>query len=165
MTRCSFSRYRAYSCRRATCPSNRTSNSRSRVHMRKSAGFILLFVPSAFVLALAGSTSAATAPQESELYAGWLKMYDLKFDEALRVFAAWKQSHPDDSLGPASNAAAYLFSELARLGGLESELFVDDSRLQDRAKLRPDPARSALFVQEIAQAERLADVALQRSGA
>ncbi len=133
--------------------------------MRKSAGFILLFVPCAFVLALAGSSSAATAPQESELYAGWLKMYDLQFDEAHSVFAAWKQSHPDDSLGPASNAAAYLFSELARLGALESELFVDDSRFKDRAKLRPDPARKALFVQEIAQAERLADAALQRSGA
>ena len=133
--------------------------------MRKYAGFILLFFPSAFVLAFSGSTSAATAPQESDLYAGWLKMYDLKFDEAHRVFAAWKQSHSDDSLGPASNAAAYLFSELARLGALESELFVDDSRFKGRPRLRPDPARKALFVQEIAQADRLADAALQRSGA
>ena len=133
--------------------------------MRKYAGFILRVVPCAFVLAFLGSSAAATAPKESELYAGWLKMYDLQFDEAHRVFAAWKQNHPDDSLGPASNAAAYLFSELARLGALESELFVDDSRFQGRAKLRPDPARSALFVQEIAQAERLADAALQRSGA
>src|ERR1700728_1396219 len=164
MTTCSSSRYRAYSCRGATCPSNRTSNNRSRIPMRKSAGFTLLFVSCAFVLTLLGSSSAATAPQESELYAGWLKMYDLQFDEAHRVFAAWKQSHPDDSLGPASNAAAYLFSELARLGALESELFVDDSRFKDRAKLRPDPARKALFVQEIAQADRLADAALQRSG-
>src|SRR3984885_1438344 len=148
----------------ATCPSTRTSNSRYRVLMRKSARFIRLFVASAFVFALAGSTPAATAPQESELYAGWLKMYDLKFEEAHRAFGAWKQSHSDDSLGPASNAAAYLFSELARLGALESELFVDDSRFKDRAKLRPDPARKALFVQEIAQADRLADAALQRSG-
>lgn len=133
--------------------------------MRKSAGFILLFVSCSFVLTLLGSSAAATAPQESELYSGWLKMYDLQFDQAHRVFDAWKQSHPDDSLGPASNAAAYLFSELARLGALESELFVDDSRFKDRAKLRPDPARNALFIQEIAQAERLADAALQRSGA
>jgi hypothetical protein len=132
--------------------------------MRKSAGLILLSVPCAFVLALADSSSSANAPQDSELYAGWLKMYDLKFDEAHGAFGAWKQSHPDDSLGPASNAAAYLFSELARLGALESELFVDDSRFKDRAKLRPDPARKALFVQEIAQADRLADAALQRSG-
>jgi hypothetical protein len=92
-------------------------------------------------------------------------MYNLRFDEVHRVFAAWKQSHSDDSLGPASNAAAYLFSELARLGALESELFVDDSRFKDRAKLRPDPARKALFVQEIVQADRLPDAALQRSGA
>jgi hypothetical protein len=132
--------------------------------MRKSVGFILLSVPCAFVLALAGSSAAANAPEDSELYAGWLKMYDLQFDEAHRVFAAWKQSHPDDSLGPASNSAAYLFSELARLGALESELFVDDSRFKGRAKLRPDPATKELFVQEIAQAERLADAALQRSG-
>jgi hypothetical protein len=155
----------AYSFPGATCPSKRTSKAPSRVSMRKYAGFIPLFVPWVFVLALAGSSSAATAPEESELYAGWLKMYDLKFDEAHRVFAAWKQSYPDDALGPASNAAAYLFSELARLGALESELFVDDSRFKDRAKLRPDPAKKALFVQEIAQAEHLADAALQRSGA
>ena len=131
--------------------------------MRKSA--ILPLVPCAFVLVLAGSSAAATAPQESEIYAGWLKMYDLKFDEAHRVFGAWKQSRPDDPLGPASNAAAYLFSELARLGALESELFVDDSRFKERGKLRPDPARKALFAQEIAQADRLADAALLRSGA
>jgi len=124
--------------------------------MRKYAGLILFFACCAL--------SAATVPQESALYGGWLKMYNLKFDEAHSAFAAWKQSHPDDSLGPASNAAAYLFSELARLGALESELFVDDSRFKDRAKLRPDPARNALFVQEIAQAERLADAALQKSG-
>jgi hypothetical protein len=133
--------------------------------MHKSGGFILLFLPCAFVLGLAGSSYTANASQESELYAGWLKMYDLRFDEAHRAFAAWKQSHSDDPLGPASNAAAYLFSELARLGALESELFVDDSRFKDREKLRPDPARKALFLQEIAQADRLADAALQKSGA
>jgi hypothetical protein len=132
--------------------------------MRKSAGFIFLFVPCAFALALASSSSGSDVPQERELYAGWLKMYDLRLDEAHSAFGAWEKSHPDDSLGPASNAAAYLFSGLARLGALESELFVDDSRFKDRAKLRPDPARKALFVQEIAQADRLADAALQRSG-
>ena len=102
---------------------------------------------------------------QNELYNGWLKMYDLRFDEAHSTFGAWEQSHPDDSLGPASNAAAYLFSELARLGALESELFVDDSRFKDRAKLRPDPTRKALFFHEIAQADRLADAVLQKFGA
>jgi hypothetical protein len=138
--------------------------------MRISYGCILSFFRCAFVLAFAGLSvadlSSAAKPLEAQgLYAGWLKMYDLKFDEAHGAFAAWKQSHPDDPLAPASNAAAYLFSELARLGALESELFVDDSRFRDRAKLRPDPARKALFLQEISEAERLADATLQRSGA
>jgi hypothetical protein len=115
------------------------------------------------VLAVAGASSAATAPQDADLYAGWLKMYDLQFDEAHRTFSAWKQSHPDDSFGPASNAAAYLFSELARLGALESQFFVEDSRFENRAKLQPDPARKAGFIQELANADRLAEQALRKS--
>jgi hypothetical protein len=103
------------------------------------------------------------APQQSDIYAGWLKMYDLRFDEAHRIFDAWKESHPGDPLGPASSAAAYLFSELARLGALESEIFVDDSRFKNRAKLRPDPATKALFIQELTQADRLADEELRKS--
>jgi hypothetical protein len=96
-----------------------------------------------------------------DLYDGWLKMYDLKFDEAHQVFGEWKQSHPADALAPASDAAAYLFSELARLGVLEAEFFTDDARYQSRAKLRPDPQMKPRFDREIAQTNRLADAALQ----
>jgi hypothetical protein len=116
------------------------------------------------MLAFPGFALADNAPADTTLYGGWLKMYDLNFDGAHQNFAAWKRSHPADSLGPASNAAAYLFSELARLGALESELFVDDSRFKGRPKLRPDPAKGTLFAQEVAQAERLADASLQKSG-
>jgi hypothetical protein len=133
--------------------------------MRIFAGFIFLLISCAAVLGVAVALAAATAPADSELYAGWLRMYDLKFDEAHSIFGAWKQSHPSDPLGPASNAAAYLFSELARLGALESELFVDDSRFRDRAKLTPDPSRKELFLKEIAAADRLANAVLQRSDA
>jgi len=110
------------------------------------------------LLALAG-----LAPAADDLYAGWLKMYDMKFDDAHRSFAAWKQDHPEDSLGPASNAAAYLFSELDRLGALEFEFFTDDSRFREQEKLKPDPAKKVLFLQEIEQADHLADAALQKS--
>lgn len=96
-----------------------------------------------------------------DLYSGWLKMYDLQFDQAHQIFADWKQSHPADALGPASDAAAYLFFELARLGVLESELFVDDAKFQNRTKLRPDPQMKPLFEQEIRRTEHLADAALQ----
>ncbi len=90
-------------------------------------------------------------------------MYDLQFDDAHATFDTWKKSHPDDPLGPASDAAAYLFSELARLGALESELFVDDEKFIHRPKLSPDAQLKSRFLQQIDAADHLADLHLQRS--
>jgi hypothetical protein len=104
----------------------------------------------------------ATFPHSEELYQGWLKMYDLEFDGAHQIFGQWMQNHPADPLGPASDAAADLFSELARLGALESELFVDDALFANRKKLQPDPQIRSHFTQQINQADHLADVALQK---
>lgn len=42
-------------------------------------------------------------------------------------------------------------------------MFVDDARFKQRAKLRSDPAKKALFDREIAQADRLADAVLQKT--
>ncbi len=123
----------------------------------------VLAVPAFAVCAYAASLPSGEPHPAPELYAGWLKMYDLKFDEAHRSFEAWTQSHPEDSLGPASNAAAYLFSELARLGALETEFFVDDSLFKQRPKLHPDASIKSKFVGEITNAERLADRALAAS--
>src|SRR6476660_8952525 len=117
--------------------------------------FLAVLVSSAFGADL-------NAPS-ADLYGGWLKMYDLKFDEAHQVFGEWKRSHPTDALGPASDAAAYLFSELARLGALESELFVDDGRYQNRAKLVADQQMKTNFTREVDLAGHLADVSLQAS--
>jgi hypothetical protein len=116
----------------------------------------------AILAALLSSAFAAdpTSPPE-DLYRGWLNMYDLRFDEAHQVFRDWKLSHPTDPLGPASDAAAYLFSELARLGVLESELFTDDTRFLNRIKPKPDPRMKTLFDREIENVDRLADSALQ----
>jgi hypothetical protein len=115
------------------------------------------------VLALLLSPAFAdnVAPPSSELYRGWLKMYDLRFDDAHQIFREWKQSHSADSLGPVSDAAAYLFAELARLGVLESELFTDDERFENRAKVQADPHVRTLFDGEIERAGRMADAALQ----
>jgi hypothetical protein len=119
-------------------------------------------------LSVAASISSLTAAdsvlnRSEELYGGWLQMYDLKFDEAHRTFAQWTQDHPGDSLGPASDAAAYLFSELARLGALEAELFVNDTLFVNRQKLLPDAQVKLHFLQQIDRADRLADIALQKS--
>jgi len=117
-----------------------------------------LFLAALLIVPAFGSELAS--PPEN-LYRGWLNMYDLDFSAAHQVFAQWKQNHPADSLGPVSDAAAYLFSELARLGALESELFVSDSRFENRSRLRPNPQTRTMFDREIDQAEHLADAALQ----
>jgi hypothetical protein len=110
------------------------------------------------------SASAAAPPaNEADIYTGWLYMYDLKFEEAHRTFATWREAHPTDPLGPASEAAGYLFSELARLGALESELFVEDVRFENRKKLTPDPEIKNRLTQSLTKADQLADVLLQKS--
>ena len=116
------------------------------------------------VLSSIGAAFAADSNLKSdEVYSAWLQMYDLKFEEAHRQLARWQETHPDDSLGPASDAAAYLFSELTRLGSLEATLFVDDNRFKNRKVLDPDPKVKASFNDRIEQADRLADAALQKS--
>jgi hypothetical protein len=111
-----------------------------------------------------GSVLASESTLKSEpVYSAWLQMYDLKFEEAHQVLKRWQEIHPDDCLGPASDAAAYLFSELARLGVLEAELFVDDDRFKNRKTFDPDVHVKASFMERIDQADRLSDAALQKS--
>ena len=116
-------------------------------------------------LGIVGAASSATSLQanEPDIYAGWLNMYDLKFDEAHRTFTIWSEAHAADPLGPASEAAAYLFSELARLGALESELFVDDARFVNRKKLTPDENIKNHLLQSLAKADQLASALLEKS--
>jgi len=119
----------------------------------------LLILVTSFGSVLAGESTLKSEP----VYSAWLQMYDLKFEEAHQVLKRWQESHPDDCLGPASDAAAYLFSELARLGVLEAELFVDDDRFKNRKTFHPDVHVKASFMERIDQADRLSDSALQKS--
>jgi Tetratricopeptide repeat len=128
------------------------------ITLRPTSSAFFIFV------ALIGTAVANDSNLKSdEVYSAWLQMYDLKFDEAHRQLALWQEAHPDDSLGPASDAAAYLFSELTRLGSLESALFVDDNRFKNRKTLDPDPKVKTSFNERMDQADRLADTALQKS--
>jgi hypothetical protein len=88
-------------------------------------------------------------------------MYNLSFPEAHAEFAAWEKEHPDDPMGPVSDAAAYLFSEFDRLGILDSELFADNERFEHRKRPTPDAGVKAAFLQQLATADRLADARLK----
>lgn len=88
---------------------------------------------------------------------GFHQMYNLDFDQAHQTFANWQQQHPQDPIGPASNAAAYLYAEFDRLNILHSELFVEDGLFKKHSKSVPDPNVRKAFDEQIAKAEQLAD--------
>jgi len=106
---------------------------------------------------------AVTNASSSDLDSGYRQMYNLQFEEAHQTFRAWEQSHPDDPLGPTSDAAAYLFAEFDRLGVLQSELFVDDERLKKGEKLVSDPETKLAFDSALAKSEQLANRTLSVS--
>ncbi len=107
------------------------------------------------------AASLAIAPPS--LGAGYRLMYDLQFDQAHQVFAAWQQQHPDDPMAPASDAAGLLFSELNRLGVLESQFYADDKHFDARKKLTPDSAVRDRFNAALALAETRAHARLEKN--
>jgi len=93
---------------------------------------------------------------------GFHLLYNLDFGGAHNVFASYEQSHPEDPLGPTSDAAGLLFSEFHRLGVLESQFFEDDKKFADRGKLTPDPAVRSRFDAAVSKAESLATARLAK---
>jgi len=81
----------------------------------------ILMTPSAMLANCQFGLEAA-----SHLDAGFDSLYDLNFNAAQAQFSDWKARYPNDPLGPAAAASAYLFQEFDRLGVLQSELFRDD---------------------------------------
>ena len=105
-------------------------------------------------------TADALAPTEIER--GFQSMYNLEFDQAHQDFSTWERLHPDDPLGPVSQAAGYLFAEFARLDILESQLFTNDKNFESRNKLTPDPKVRDEFNNAVDRGNQLADEALKQ---
>jgi len=124
---------------------------------------MLRFLPCVVLLGL--TAMAGSIPSAPQVERGYFQMYDLNFDDAHKTFATWEREHPTDPLGPASNAAAYLFAEFDRLKILHSEFFVEDSLFRHRPKVTPDPAVRKAFDEELTRAEALADSILGREPA
>ena len=116
-----------------------------------------------FVALLASELSAtADAGLPASLDRGYHSMYNLQFAAAQQEFAAWQKQYPDDPRGPISEAAGLLFSELNRLGVLETRLFDDNSRFEKRRKLTPDPNLRTQFDSALARGEQVARTLLAK---
>lgn len=113
-------------------------------------------------LALAAGVMPAFAQAPTLVDQGYRAMYNLQFARAHEVFRQWEQMHPDDPIAPASDAAAYLFSEFDRLHVLEVELFVDDAKYESRGEVKPDAAARQGFEADLARSNELANRMLSR---
>ena len=117
-----------------------------------------------FLLCLSCFCPAATPSlPPSSLASGYRMMYDLDFEHAHQVFLSWQQQHPEDPLGPVSNAAGYLFSELHRLGVLEAQFYTDDKAFDARKKMTPDSEVKNKFEASLNLAEQRANATLAKN--
>src|ERR1700678_1669047 len=104
----------------------------------------------------AAADKAESVAVDSALDHGYSGLYNLDFAGAQKDFAAWEADHPDDPVGPVSEAAAFLFSEFDRLGILESQFYANDETFLGRPKVAADPEVRQRFQAAIARAETLA---------
>lgn len=98
----------------------------------------------------------------SPLDQGFSGLYNLDFAGAQREFSTWQQLHPDDPVGPVSEAAGFLFSEFNRLGVLEAQFYENDKAFAKRPKLAPDPALRLHFMDAIGRAQQLSHARLAK---
>lgn len=104
------------------------------------------------------------AAEPTLLDQGYRKMYNLNFAAAHRAFADWETMHPEDPMGPVSDAAAYLFAEFDRLHVLQSEFFTDDDGfLRRQRRLTPDAVAKRSFEDALEHTQGLASTALARA--
>ena len=109
------------------------------------------------VVLLCPALSARDFPAAiSPLDQGFTGLYNLDFAGAQQDFAEWQKLHPEDPMGPVSEAAGFLFSEFNRLGVLEAQFYESNEAFVDRPKLSPDPAVRRHFQDAIARTEGLA---------
>jgi hypothetical protein len=103
----------------------------------------------------AGAEDIPRTASSSALDRGFTGLYNLDFAGAEKDFVSWQKLHPDDPVGPVSEAAGFLFSEFNRLGVLEAQFYENDAAFAARPKLTPDPGVHLVFQNAIERAESL----------
>ncbi|HEY5027498.1 MAG TPA: hypothetical protein VIK39_03750 [Candidatus Angelobacter sp.] len=118
-----------------------------------------------FFCALMAPAASGQTPIEAlhvpELEAGFHLLYELKPVKAYAQFEAWQKLHPEDPVGSAAEAAAYLFEESYRQGVLTSDFFLDDKRFLGKVPFKPDSYLRAAFFAADKKAQDLAELQLK----
>jgi hypothetical protein len=121
----------------------------------------MLRAPLAAVLFCLPAFAAGEAPSIDRALG---QMYNFNFPASQEMLTQLIQAAPADPLPYAFRASAYLFSELDRMGILESEFLTDDDQIVEKKKrIEPDPKIRQGFDQAIADATTRAEALLKRS--
>ena len=116
-------------------------------------------------LAQARQATATIGPirlsNQPEIDTGFRLLYELKFPQARAKFTDWADRYPQEALGPAAEAASYLFEEFDRQGLLTSDFFLDDNRLLSGIQAKPDPIVRDAFNEADRKARDLAHARLK----
>jgi hypothetical protein len=103
-------------------------------------------------------------PPQPLLDKGYRQMYNLDFAGAHSTFADFERANPNNALGPVSDAAAYLFTELDRLNILRSDYLTRDESFFVINKPAPaDPDIKQKFEKVLSRGQQLAAATLKES--
>jgi tetratricopeptide (TPR) repeat protein len=129
-------------------------------------GFRSLALAFVAVSVIPGLTANATAgPTTNPVFnAAFQRMYNFDFPAAQSIMDRYISTAPDDPFGYTVRGAAYLYSELDRMGILQSDFFVDDNKISgSKTKLKPDPRVRDSFYTAVNKAQSLSQAALDKS--
>lgn len=115
-------------------------------------------------LVLFAAAALPSAPKQNPLLEeGYRDMYNLRFEAAHQIFHRYEQQHPKDPMGPASDAAAYLFFAFDRLKILRSDFFTKNGNFSEKKELKLDPNVKHDFEADLSRSKELAESILQKS--
>jgi hypothetical protein len=121
--------------------------------LRRRVWLAMLLCVALFTWLEGRAAAVDTVSSETSLDRGFTLLYNLDFAAAHQFFLSWQQQHPDDPLGPACDAAGFLFSEFNRLGVLEAQFYAEERAFEARKKLTPDPTVRNHFYAALEQAD------------
>jgi hypothetical protein len=101
--------------------------------------------------------------RSEEIDQAFQRLYSFDFPGAHAAITRRITAHPEEPLGYAVRASAYLFSELDRLSILESDFFADDSRIVDKKKLKPDALIKTQLLKAIEDSQSRAQTLLAKN--
>lgn len=116
-----------------------------------------------FALPLVFAAASCVGVSDGLLDKGYRETYDLQFAAAHRDFAQFEKEHPANPLGPAGDAAAYLFTEFDRLKILRANFLAKNKSMFQGKKVTPDPANAKGFNTDLERSKKLSEAALAKS--